>query len=226
MVLLSTAAFAEGPPPLRINTSLYPILNRVDNDADLTFTINAILPHRFTYFSFVNFSGVLSDEDSEFVRSKNDLKWSPHESWPVYLNFQAVFVKGSGNDYQQLGVGLRVHDTPGLDKFFDSINLVYNLTFQLKRFGGNDSSAWQMAHFFRLTFPDLSDRIYISGFLDQTFDSNLPAQFSSSPYVTEIQGGIRIWKKFYFVTEYRKNEFRIGNEHNLAVGLEFQKAFQ
>ena len=222
----SSAAHAQGPPPLRVDTSLYPFLDRLDNDTDLTITINARLPQRFSYFSYLNFRGTLHSEDFEFARSEQNLRWAIGDKLPLDLNLQAVIVQGSGNDFGQLGLGWRVHDTPALANFFDRINLIYRLTFQLKRFGSDDDSAWQMEHFFKLQFPGVSERLYVSGFIDQTFDLDLPEQFPSSPVVAEIQGGVRVWKNFYVVAEYRVNQFREGNEYNLAAGIEFQYALR
>jgi hypothetical protein len=228
LLVLGTAAgaTADGPPRLRVDTSLYPYLDRVENDTDLTVTINARLPARFSYFSYMNFRGVLSSGDANFSRSEQSLRWALSEKLPVDLSFQAVIVDGSGNDFSQLGLSWRVHDTPGLANFFERINLIYRMTFQLKRFTSGDDKAWQMEHWFKISFPGISERLYLSGFVDQTFDLDLPDSFPDSPIVAEVQGGVRFWKDFYLVAEYRVNEFRQGSEHNLAAGIEYKYAWR
>ena len=79
-----------------------------------------------------------------------------------------------------------------------------------------------MEHYFKLRFPGLSDRLYLSGFIDQTFDLDMPDEFPDVLIVAEVQGGVRIWKNFYAVVEYRNNDFRLGNESNLAAGIEYK----
>lgn len=218
----TSASVADGPPKLTVNTNLYPYLDPVENDTDLTIVINARLPARFSYFSYMNFRGAMSDGDFGFGRSEQNLRWALSDKLPLDLNLQAIIVEGSGNDITQLGIGWRVHNTAGLSDFMSRINLIYRVTFQLKRFSSGDDDVWQMEHFFRFRFPGLSDRLYLSGFIDQTFDLDLPDEFPDTLIVAEVQGGIRIWKNFYAVVEYRNNDFRLGNESNLAAGIEYK----
>jgi hypothetical protein len=213
---------ADGPPRLTVDTSLYPYLDPVEDDTDLTVAINARFPARFSYFGYMNFDGVVSDGDSDFSRSEQNLRWALSDNLPLDLNLQAIIVDGSGNDVTQLGIGWRVHHTPGLRELLSRINLIYRITFQLKRFSSGNDNAWQMEHYFKLRFPGVSDRLYVSGFLDQTFNLDLPDEFPDAPIVTEIQGGVRIWRDFYAVVEYRKNDFRLGDESNLAAGIEYK----
>ena len=102
------------------------------------------------------------------------------------------------------------------------MNLVYRLTFHVKRFSSTDADAWQMEHFFRMTFPGLSDRLYLTGFLDQTFGLDAVEGRPSKPIVSEVQLGWRVYKGLHAVAEYRINEFRLENEENLAIGVEYQ----
>lgn len=219
---VASANAADGPPRLTVNTNLYPYLDPVENDTDLTLVINARLPARFSYFSFLNFQGLMSEGDFEFGRSEQNLRWALSDKLPLDLNLQAIIVEGSGNDVTQFGIGWRVHNTPGLGDFLSRINLIYRITFQLKRFSSGDDDAWQMEHYFKLRFPGLSDRLYLSGFIDQTFDLDMPDEFPDVLIVAEVQGGVRIWKNFYAVVEYRNNDFRLGNESNLAAGIEYK----
>ncbi|MGI9235918.1 MAG: hypothetical protein ACR2QZ_00890, partial [Woeseiaceae bacterium] len=141
---------------------------------------------------------------------------------PLDLSIQGVLIRGDGNDFYQAGLSWRIHNTPGWQSFFERINLIYRLTFQLRRYNVDDNGAWQMEHFFRMTFPKISDRLYLSGFVDQTFDEDLPDALPSSPIVAEIQLGTRIFDRFYAIGEYRINQKRLGDEHNVAVGIEYK----
>ena len=218
-------ANAQGRPLVSIDTNLYPYQSEIDNDTDLTIISNARLPARFSYFSFINFRGAMTGDAFDFSRSEQNLRWAIAPNLPLDLNFQAVLVDGSGNDFTQLGVGWRVHNTPGLSEFFKRINLIYRITFQLKRFGSTDNKVWQTEHYFKMKFPGLSERLYLSGFIDQTFDLDLADVLPKNPVVMEVQAGVRLWKNFYGVAEYRVNDFRLGNEYNLAAGIEYKHAW-
>lgn len=222
LVLVPVCGHADGPPRIAFDVSLYPYLDRVDNDTDLTLTTNARLPGRFSYFSFINFNGVASSGEASFLRSEQTLRWSLSDSLPLDLSAQAILVDGPGNDITQFGISWRVDDTPGLARLFEKINTIYRVTFQLARFTSGNDSAWQMEHFFKMRFPNFSDRLYLSGFVDQTFDLNLPEQFPDNPVVSEIQAGARLWRDFYVIGEYRINRFRKGNEYNFAAGIEYK----
>jgi hypothetical protein len=226
VLLFPALASAGDPPRFSVDTNLYPYLDPIATDVDLSLRVNARFPGGVSYFGFMDYQGVASDGDFDFVRSEQSLRWSIFESLPLDLNLQAIIVDGSGNDITQLGIGWRVHDTPAFAALFERINLIYRITFQLKRFSSRNDEGWQMEHFFKMRFPGVSDRLYLSGFLDQTFDLKRPAAFPESPIVTEIQAGARIWKDIYVVAEYRINQFRLGNEHNLAAGVEYQYAWR
>lgn len=225
-IAATATAAAEGPPRLRVDTSLYPYLDRVGNDTDLSIAINARLPARISYFSYINVRGAAASGSFKFSRSEQNLRWALSETLPIDIGYQAVFVGSGDYDFSQLGLSWRVHDTPGIDDFLDRINLIYRVTVYLERFSSGNDSAWQMEHSFRMNFPGLSERLYLGGFVDHTFDHDLPDSFPGAPIVAEIQGGVRVWKDFYLVAEYRVNEFRQGNEHNLAAGIEYKYAWR
>ncbi len=225
LMLLSPAFVkAQGLPPLRIDTNLYPYHSQVDNDTDLTFVTNARLPARLSYFSFISFRGLTTGDDFSFARSEQNLRWTISDKLPLDISLQAVLVDGDGNDFTQLGIGWRVHNTPGLDDFLQRLNLIYRVTFQLRRSGAADDKVWQTEQYFKLRLPAISERLYVSGFVDQTFDLSVAGGVPGNPLVLEVQAGLRLWKNLYAVAEYRKNEFRVGNENNLAVGIEYKYA--
>ena len=224
VLLLGSSALAQesGPPNVTIDFSLYPYLSSVDNDVDATIMARAVLPQRFSYFGYVNMKGVVTGGAAEFDRSEQNIRYAVSDKLPLDLNLQGVFVRGDGNDFYQLGVGWRLHDTPGWTDFFDRINLIYRLTFQLKQFNTGASGVWAVEHWFRWTLPQVSDRLYVNGFIDQTFGQDLPDSMPRSPIVAEVQLGARVWKNFYAVAEFRINQRRVGDEENLAIGIEYK----
>ena len=115
MILAAFSVHAQegGPPKLAVDFSLYPYLHTIKDDVDFTITTNAALPGRFSYFSYINMKGVVSSGSAVFDRSEQNLRYSVSEKLPLDLNFQGVLVHGDGNDFYQLGIGWRIHDTPG-----------------------------------------------------------------------------------------------------------------
>ena len=219
------AAETDLPPWLRVEANLYPWQRDIKNDTDFTLVINARLPARFSYFSYVNMRGVVTSGDTQFLRSEQNLRWGISDKLPIDLATQAIFARGNGNDALQFGFSWRVHDTAAFDEFFDRIGLIYRTNIYLKRFTSGDEDVWQMEHFFRWNVPGTAKRLYLGGFLDQTFDLDLPDEFPDRPIVTEVQLGVRVFKQLHIVTEYRNNDFRLGNERNLAAGIEYKFAW-
>lgn len=224
IVLAALSAHAQegGAPKLMVDFSLYPYQHTVKDDVDFTTTINAQLPGRFSYFGYVNTNGVVTDGSSRFVRSEQNLRYSFSEYTPLDFNAQSVLIRGDSNDFYQIGIGWRVHDTPGWQDFFERINLIYRITFQLRQFSVDDNSGWAMEHFFRMTFPNVSDRLYLSGFMDHSLNQAVPANVPSNPIVAEIQLGMRMFDRFYAISEYRINQKRVDDEYNFAVGIEYK----
>jgi hypothetical protein len=224
LLLLGYAAQAQdgGPPKLTISANLYPYLSSVEDDVDATIQTLADLPGGFSYFSYVNMKGVVTDGSAVFDRSEQNLRYSISEKLPLDLNLQGVFAKGDGNDFYQVGMTWRVHDTSAWSDFFDRNNIIYRLTVQLKQFNTGVSGVWAMEHWFLWRMNRISDRLYMSGFIDQTFGQELPDTMPSSPIIAEVQFGARVWKDLYAVVEYRNNQRRVGNEENVAVGIEYK----
>ena len=217
-------AQSAAPPNWRLDASLYPYQHRVDNDVDFTFMLNGNLPGRFSYFSFTNLKGIATTGSARFDRSEQNLRIRIVDGMPFDVNLQALFIDGDGNDFYQAGLGWRINDTPSWEGFFDRIHFIWRATFHLKRWGTSNAAAdaWALEHFYRLTIPQWSDRFYLSGFHETTYNLDVPAGAAKRPVVTETQIGWRFWKDFHLVAEYRRNDFRVGDEHNLAVGLEFK----
>jgi hypothetical protein len=218
----SASAQEGGRPKATIDFSLYPYQRTVKDDVDFSVTMNATLPGRFSYFGYVNMKGVATSGSTSFARSEQNLRYTMSDKLPLDLSVQGVLAGGGGDDFYQLGFSWRVHDTAVWQDFFARINLIYRMNFYLQRYAVDDAGAWQMEHFFKMTFPNLSDRLYLSGFVDQTFNQDLPDTMPSSPIIAEVQLGMRMFDRFYAISEYRINQRRVGDEENLAIGIEYK----
>jgi len=76
-----------------------------------------------------------------------------------------------------------------------------------------------------MTFPYISERLYLSGFADHTFNENLPTAIPSNPIVAEAQLGYRLIPNTFAIAEYRVNQYRRNNVNNIAVGMEYKKTW-
>jgi hypothetical protein len=59
-------------------------------------------------------------------------------------------------------------------------------------------------------------------FVDQINDQPGPEAWPSNPVVGEVQLGVRLWKRFYAIGEYRVNQKCVGDEENFAAGIEYK----
>jgi hypothetical protein len=218
----SVRAQEGAPPDWFVDFSLYPYQHTVENDTDFTTTIRGDLPGRFSYFSYINFTGVVTGGSAALTRTEQNIRYAVGDTLPLDLNVQGVFSRGDNNDFSQLGISWRLHDTSYWADFFDRINLMYRMTFHAIRIGHNDSGSWGMEHAFFLTFPGVSERLYINGWFDQSFGENLPEEMPGKPIIGEVQLGVRVWKDLYAIGEYRVNQKRVGDEYNFAAGIEYK----
>ena len=229
LLCASGSVFAQSSeaPSWRLAASLYPYQHRVDNDIDFTLTVSGNLPGRFSYFSFSNFRGLTTSDSSNLIRSEQNLRMSITDSLPLDLNLQGVLVKGDGNDFYQGGISWRINDTPGWQGLFDRLNFMWRVTVHMKRWGVDNAAAdaWGIEHGFLLTVPEWTDRLYISGFYDKTYDEDFPEGAPRRPVVAEVQLGARLWKNLFLIAEYRRNDLRVGDEHNLAAGIEYNASW-
>jgi hypothetical protein len=53
----------------------------------------------------------------------------------------------------------------------------------------------------------------------------LPSGMPKNPVVAEIQLGVLLVENLYFISEYRLNQYRRSDVNNLAIGLEYKKAW-
>lgn len=227
LVLLSGHAFAGGKNSGGgfIDFNIYPYMNDVDNDNTITINMAAKLKHRFSYFSLTNYAnqenkGELSD--SNVFYTEQNVRWQIADNSPLDLTLQMNFRTGHDNDRHRLGIRWRLNNTQALSDFFKSLNLSYAINLHAIQFDSEDANVWQLEHAFRMTFPYLSDRLYLAGFVDHTFNQDLPAHFPDSPIVGEAQLGYELFDNFFAIAEYRVNQYRRSDVNNLAIGLEYK----
>lgn len=222
LLSINAQAAAKGEGFLDINA--YPYLSDVENDSTVTINVFHKFSSRFSYFSLNNLASESSDTELKHLDtyySEQNLRWKIAETSPLDLTLQMNFRKGQKNNRHRIGVRWRLHDTDFLSDFMRSINLKYFLNWHAIQFDHDKGQAWQIEHAYRLKFPYLSDRLYISGFIDHTFNEELPSNIPKNPIVAETQFGYRVYDSFYLVAEYRLNQYRRSDVNNFAIGMEY-----
>tara|TARA_R110002050_G_scaffold1244_4_gene8714 strand:- start:146591 stop:147322 length:732 start_codon:yes stop_codon:yes gene_type:complete len=211
-----------------IDLNVYPYQSKVNHDT--TFTINAFLnfSNRFSYFSLTNFSnesdnGKLPNLDTFFT--EQNLRWQLTETSPFELTLQSNLRSGSHNDRHRLGLRWSLNKSTFIAPFLESINLNYFINWHAIQFDHQENYIWQLEHAFSMSFPYISERLYLSGFVDHTFNENLAATIPNNPIVGEAQFGYKLFSNTFAVAEYRVNQYRRSNVNNIAVGLEYKKSW-
>ena len=207
-----------------LDFNIYPYLSDVDNDPVFTFNIAASLEHGFSYFSLNNFSNQIREGelgDTVGYYSEQNLRWRIGPDSAFDLTFQSNFRSGQDNDRHRLGIRWRLQDSTALKKWLDAVHLQYSINLHALQFDDEDAYVWQMEHVFRLTFPQWSNRLYLGGFIDHTFNEDLADSLPDNPIVGEIQLGYPLLENLYGVTEYRVNQYRRSDVNNLALGIEY-----
>jgi len=208
-----------------LDFNVYPYMSDVENDNVVTINIASKLKGRFSYFSLTNFGNENNAnelEDTTSFYSEQNIRWQVSEGSPLDLTLQMNFRSGQHNDRHRLGVRWRLNNTRYLESFFKSINLSYSINFHAIQFDRESADVWQLEHVYRMTFPYLSERLYLAGFADHTFNQDLSNDFPSNPIVSETQLGYRISDNFYAIAEYRVNEYRLSDNSNFALGFEYK----
>ena len=207
-----------------IDFNVYPYLSDVDNDNTVTINIAAKLDNRFSYFSLTNFGNEKGESalaDLNTFYTEQNVRWQVGEKSPFDLTLQMNFRSGDDNDRHRLGFRWRINDTSLFKAALKAINLSWSINFHLKQFDSVSEDVWQMEHAFRMTFPSLDNRIYLAGFIDHTFNENLPNTISKNPMVGEIQLGYEAIENLFIIAEYRVNEYRYSDVNNTALGIEY-----
>ncbi|MGX5174579.1 hypothetical protein ACUR5C_11220 [Aliikangiella sp. IMCC44653] len=208
-----------------IDFNVYPYMTDVSGDNTITINAAANLGNRLSYFSLTNFANQsdrseLSDTTSFYT--EHNIRWQVSESSPFDLTWQSNFRTGTNNDRHRLGVRWRFNDTDSLSSFFKRINLKYAINLHAIQFDHRSESVWQLEHSFFMKFPYISNRLYLAGFIDHTFNENLPASIPSNPIVGEAQFGFQLIDDLYLIAEYRVNQYRRSDVNNLALGIQYK----
>jgi len=208
-----------------IDANLYPYLANTGSDNFLSVLTGVNFGGRLSYFSLTNFGnfkgGGITPDRNTFYTEQN-LRWRLSQKSPLELTAQLNFRSGALNDRHRFGIRLRLNDTAGLKPFFQQLNLVYSINWHAAQIDHEDAYVWQLEHVFKFTFPSLSERLYLAGFADHTFNQNLPESFPKSPIVGELQVGYRLFDKMFAIAEYRVNQYRRGDVNNFALGVEYR----
>lgn len=207
-----------------MDLNVYPELK--DENVDSVVTLNAFqgLPNRFHYFSLTNL--VNAGRSREFsgdykYYTEQNLRWATSEDSSWDLTVQLNLRSGKDKERLRFGARWRASDAKALERTFDSLHLTYTVNFHLLQLDHETADVWQMEHAFRKTFPNISDRLYLAGFVDHTFNEDLPVSFPTAPIVGEAQLGCRVVDGWNVVLEYRINEYRRSSTDNLALGFQY-----
>ena len=124
-----------------------------------------------------------------------------------------------------LGVRWRLNATPWLDKMLKAINLTWAVQFFPTRIDQRDVGGWQISHAYQMSFPYISDRLYLSGFFDHNIDESARPGSTLNNVVSETQLGVRLYRQLYAVVEYRINDYRRADNTNFGAGFEIKTSW-
>lgn len=208
-----------------IGFNLYPYLSDVDDDSVFTLAAASGLPHGLSYFGFVNFYN--NDDDSPLKETvsyytEQNLRWRPAKETPWELTFQANLRSGDDNDRYRLGARLHLNEIGLIGPLLQAIHVKWAINLHALQFDQDPAHAWQIEHSYSATFPYLSERLSLSGFIDHNRNETLPASLPKNPIVSETQLNYRLIDELYLIAEYRLNEYRRRDVNNLALGVEYK----
>lgn len=227
LLCLTVSYNPEAQPrrPAQIAFNFYPYLHDVKQDSD--FTINMLVPlaGRFSYFSFANFADTISRGDADFLLTEQNIFWQVSGKLPLDLVAQDIIRRGHDNDTIHFGVRWRLNATPWLTGILKAVNLTWAVQLFPTRIDQRDVGGWQISHAYQMSFPYISDRLYLGGFLDHNIDETSRPGFTRDNIVSETQIGMRLYRQLYAVAEYRINDYRRADNTNLGAGLEIKTSW-
>ena len=207
-----------------LDFNVYPYMTNADDDSVFTLNAFAKLPYGFSYFSLLNTFNQANKKplyDTTGFYTEQNLRYTPSAVVPLDLTIQYNMRSGEDNDRLRFGARWRLSDTPLMERVFKALYVAYSINFHLLQLDHEETYVWQMEHVGKLSTPYLDNRLYVAGFADHTFNSEVPDGVRKSPLIMEIQGGLRLVEELYAVAEYRLNDFRLGNKTNLAFGGQY-----
>ena len=220
----SVAENSSSPGESYLGFNTYPYLSDIKSDKIITINVATAPQQRFSYYGYLdigNESRAAAFTDTENFYSEQNFRWQLTKTSPLDLTAQFNFRSGQNDDRQRLGIRWRLHDSPTLDNFFQRLHLNWSVNFHLLQFDQETGRSWQVEHDFKVTFPNLTKRLYVSGFAEQTFNHSDGESIPNNPLVAEVQMGVQIVEFINFAIEYRLNEYRREGVNNLAVGVEY-----
>jgi hypothetical protein len=198
-----------------LDFNLYPY-TQVKSDTGLTLNIFSQLPQRFQYFSLNNYANQSNRSSaSEFTGffSEQNLRWALPKKLPFDLTLQWNIVSNTDNDKLRLGTRLRLHQVLAVEDFFKKIKTQYSINIHAIQFDHEVGTNWQIEHVYRVQF---TERFYLSGFGDHNQGGR-----NHNTWVTEHQFGFKLYKDWYAISEFRRNELRKGDENSIGVGMQY-----
>lgn len=208
-----------------LDFNLYPYLSDVSGDNSFTLNMGSSLPNRFSYFGFINLGNQADRAELEDLTSyytEQNLRWQIAEGSAFDATIQYNTKTGENNDKLRLGLRWRLNDSLWLKPAMDAMHLKWSVNWHALQWDHDDKTAWQIEHAFMLSFPYLSERLYLSGFIDHNFNETVAADVPANPIVAEAQLGYRLFENFYVMTEYRLNQYRRSDVNNVAAGIEYK----
>lgn len=207
-----------------IDLNVFGYLTDIEADSVVTINSAATITDRVSYFSLTNF--INQDEKDELQEShayytEQNIRWKVAQESPLDLTGQFNFRSGVDNDRHRVGLRWRINDTSWEKALFAQMNLKWSINFHAMQWDSVPGHEWQIEHIYRMTFPFLSDRWYLAGFIDHTFNQQTSPAAPSNPVVCETQIAYELLQNFYVIAEYRVNQYNHQDVNNAAAGLEY-----
>jgi hypothetical protein len=79
-----------------------------------------------------------------------------------------------------------------------------------------------LENFYHMSFPFISDRLYLRGWLDLNINGDRPDDIPGNYVISATQVGFRMFGNFYAIADYRINELRASQVSNMGAGVEYQ----
>ncbi len=192
--------------------------------ATVTPNLSLDLPYKFSYYGFANLDFFDRGDNYRFY-SEHDLYFQIANS-PFYLAQQYVTQSGDNNDQLRYGPRVIISKLPKLKKFFETLNLHYEISIFPLQFDHSDGFDMAFEHFYYMKIlPKLfKDRLYLSGFVDHNLEYGENAA-NNSTAVTENQLGLRLINNLYLVAELRYNGYFPRERVGMGLGLQYLHSF-
>jgi len=211
-----------------LDLNIYPHLSDVSNDSVVTLNAGAVFGNRLSYFGFINmFNKAGRSELSDLDRfyTEQNLRWKLATDSSVDATIQYTQQSGSNNDKLRIGVRWRLHDSDYFRATFNDINFKWSVNVHALQFDHDPKHAWQIEHVYGATFPSISDRLYLSGFIDHNINGTVGPNVPHHFIISETQLGFRAFDDVYLTIEYRINQARRSDVNNVALGVQYKIKF-